>query len=167
MLFILYGAALEVGQSSRKYFEAKSFEVIEKISYLSPISYLKTWLTDKTYADYQAVQDSNFHYELNGLHVGFSKAQVIDAVHGLKHCLLTMSTMSIEFIVQLKHAYGDFVTVVFSFIDAGTLSRMTKRQPGISDLEITQRLRVGEEIKQVYIDHSDLFDAVVLYSKDH
>lgn len=45
MLFILYGAALEVGLKSREILK-KGFEIIRKDNYIETDSKIKTWLND-------------------------------------------------------------------------------------------------------------------------
>lgn len=167
MLFILYGGALEIGTMSKEYFQNHGFEVIEKRHYLSSNSKIKTWLEGKKYVKSNEVLDCDFHYEINGLNVGFNKEQIIDAAHGIKNCLLTMSVTSIDFIKQIKQAYGDYVTVIYSYVDFKTLSDMTKRQQGIDKVEIAQRLKTAEEIKRIYIYNSELFDEIVIYSEDN
>lgn len=73
MLFILYGAALEVGLKSREIFEKKGFEIIGKDNYIETDSNIKTWLNDKKFVDRSKLESCDFQYELNGLHVGFNK----------------------------------------------------------------------------------------------
>ena len=111
------------------------------------------------------MESCDFQYELNGLHVGFNKEQIIDSAHGQKNCLLTLSVTSIDLIKQLKQAYGDYVTIIFSYTDAETLYDMTSRQAGISLEEVKERMNVSEKIKEVYLENIQWFDFVILYSE--
>ena len=111
------------------------------------------------------MESCDFQYELNGLHVGFNKEQIIDSAHGQKNCLITMSVTSIDLIKQLKQAYRDYVTIIFSYTDAETLYDMTSSQAGISFEEVNERMNVSEKIKEVYLENIQWFDFVVLYSE--
>lgn len=163
MLYVLYGAALDIGKVSREYFQGKGIEVIEKYNFLSRNSDINTWLDEKKFVREEDINHCDFYYELNGLYVGFNKEQIIDAVHGIKDCLLTMSVTSIQFIEHLKIAYGDYVTIIYSYIDEEALDKITKSQTGISEAEIEKRMKVSKQIKKIYLENSIYFDEVVLF----
>jgi len=152
MLFILFGGTLEMGYRSRVYFRQQGFDIIRKYNYLdddAPIDrknyesptdeYLK-WFDDKVYVDAAGFEQCDFRYSLNGVHVGFNKQQILDAIHGKKNCLITPAASSIRFIEQIKRAYGDYVTVINLFIDHATYLAQIKRQSGITPSEFEARL---------------------------
>lgn len=176
MLFILFGGTLEMGYRSRCYFRQQGFEIIQKYNYLdddAPIDrknyenptdeYLK-WFDDKVYVDAAEFEQYDFRYCLNGVHVGFNKQQILDAIHGKKNSLITLAASSIQFIEQIKRAYGDYVTVINLFIDHAEYLAQIKRQPGITPSEFDARMRAEATMGRTYLDKLTLFDDCVVYA---
>ncbi|MCR5161423.1 MAG: hypothetical protein K6C06_06585, partial [Lachnospiraceae bacterium] len=117
MLAILFGSTVQMAKRSREYFREKGFEVIQKYHYV-PEDFVLISRFDQRRADpLEKVKECDFIYENSGMLVGFKKEQIIDAVRGRKKCLLTASSDTIDFIRQIKAAYGDYVTVIGTYID--------------------------------------------------
>lgn len=176
MLFILFGGTLETGFRSRCIFRELGFEIINKYNYVSgdsavsrenyrnPSGKYKDWFDDKVYVDREELAACDFRYGLNGVLVGFNQQQIMDAIHGVKDCLITLAASGIDFIAQIKKAYGDYVTVINLFIDDICYERLVSSQPGITGEERQARLDAGTTMKQIYMKYYNLFDSVVLYT---
>ncbi|OUQ46913.1 hypothetical protein B5E64_02520 [Drancourtella sp. An12] len=176
MLFILFGGTLEVGFQSRKILQDKGFAVIKKYNlieadspisdeqYKNPEGVYKDWFNDKIYVTKEEYRKCDFKYGLNGVAVGFNQQQIMDAIHGVNDCILTIGTYAIEFIEQLKRAYGDYVTLINLFIDDPCYEKLIAAQPGITDEEIEARMVAGKRMQQIYLSDFQLFDEVVIYT---
>ena len=163
MLFILFGATAEMGRQSREYLQAKGLELIQKINYVPDGYMMQERFGINQKASKEEVLKCDFIYENNGKLVGFNKAQIIDAVRGRSQCLLTSSGSTIDFIRQIKAAYGEYVTVIGTYIDDDTLERMFRAIPDITDEEVALRISVGSTIKKILLADRDLFDHIVIY----
>lgn len=63
MLFILYGAASEMGSKSREYLQSKGFELVEKYSYCEGVPEVQPHYGKRTYLskdDFEKKTDSLF-----------------------------------------------------------------------------------------------------------
>ena len=163
MLAILFGSTVQMGKRSREYFQEKGFELIQKYHYV-PEDFVLISRFDKRQADpLEKVQECDFIYDNSGMLVGFKKEQIIDAVRGRKKCLLAVSSDTIDFIRQIKAAYGDYVTVIGTYIDNRTLRTMYEALPDISEREVERRLDLGLQIKKALLEDRKLFDYIVMY----
>lgn len=130
MLFILFGATLDLGYESRCIFKNKGFNIVKKYNFVSEdakvdkskyinaaidLNYQKWY--DKIYVDKDAIAQFDFKYDLDGVQLGFNQDEIMDAVRGEKDCLLTIGASSISLLTQLKKAYGDYVTSIYIFED--------------------------------------------------
>ena len=178
MLFILYGGTLEMGYRCRCFFKEQGFDIIKKYNYISddapidrsnyehPDNEYAKWFDDKVYATKEEIDRCDFRYDLNGVHLGFNKQQILDAIHGKSDCIVTLAAASMKFVELMKRAYGDYVTVINLFIDHTTYSYLIQNQPGITPSEYNARMAAETTINQTYIDKHFLFDEIVLYTGD-
>ena len=167
MLIILFGSPGEMGERSRNYFKNKGYELIEKINYVPEDSILKTRFGRRLIASKETVSACDFKYENNGMIVGFNKEQIIDAVRGRKKCLISTSSETIDFVRQIKAAYGDYVTVIGTYIDEQTLERIFHSYDNISEEEFNYRMQIGRSVKKNLIDNRKLFDSIVIYGGEN
>lgn len=179
MLFILFGGTLEMSYACRCYFREQGFDMIMKYNYVSdaaPIDrknyenpseeYLR-WFDDKVHVQQEEMERCDFRYQLNGVHVGFNKQQILDAIHGKKDCLVTLAASSISFIEQMKKAYGDYVTVINLFIDHETYKKQIGCQPHITDAELSARLAAELVMGECYLEKRSSFDEIAIYTGEH
>lgn len=176
MLFILFGGTLEVGFQSREILQKKGFNVIKKYNmvekdspiskenYKNPTGIYKKWFNDKVYETEEEYKKCDFRYGLNGVSVGFNQQQIMDAIHGITDCILTIGASAIEFVDQLKRAYGDYVTLVNLFIDNQCYEKLIAAQPEITSAEYTARINAGRKMQQIYLKYYPLFDETVIYT---
>lgn len=125
MLFLVFGATLDLGYRTREYFASKGFSVLKKYNYVedsskvsktqyeNPTGIYAHWYDDKVYVSEYEYSSCDFRYELSGIHVGFNQDQILDAVHGVSDSILTLGGASLDFIRNIKRAYGGFVTVLY------------------------------------------------------
>ena len=165
MLFILFGSTAEMGKRSRQYFIDHGIEYIQKYHYIPSDFTLPARFGSRQEASKEAVESCDFTYEYNGMTVGINEDQILGAVRGEKKCLITTSTHTIEFIEQIKAAYGEYVTVIGTYIDDRTLKRMFESisDPEITNEELEKRLETGVKIKESILAHRELFDYIVMY----
>lgn len=167
MLVIIVGLTLEVAHKSRKYFEDNGYEVIKKFNYSTDKVLTKTYYDARNETSLEKVLSCDFVYNTNGVMTGFNKSQIIDSVRGRKNCLMTLSTENLEFIKQIKSAYGEYVNTVFAYIDKACLEEITRAVDNPKNGEIEARLNLGEILKKEYIKNMDLFDNVVIYGGEN
>lgn len=163
MLFILFGTMAKMGYESRQYLERQGFEQITKLSYAPPETAMVTRNGKRTYATLEEVLRCDFTYTHNDFTVGFNKDQIIDAVTGRKDCLLSLSANSIDFIEQLKLAYGDYVTTIFVYTNRQLLEQIVDGLEDITEAEKALRLSTGKRIRELFLEKRSVFDEVVLY----
>lgn len=163
MLVILFGSTVEMGKWSRQYFIDNDFELIPKYNYIPDDFALPARFGKRSETTKEAVLKCDFIYENNGMLVGFNKEQIIDAVRGRKKCLITTSSNTIDFIRQIKAAYGEYVTVIGTYIDDRTLRDMFEALPGVTNEELRRRIETGVQIKKSILADRKLFDYIVMY----
>lgn len=167
MLFILFGSTVEMGKRSRDFFINNGFELIQKYHYVPDDFVMQERFGERNRVTKDTVLNCDFIYEHNGMLVGFDKKQIIDAVRGRKKCLLTTSAHTIDFIRQIKAAYGEYVTVIGTYIDEQTLNTMFASLPNVSYGEILRRINTGNQIKKCLINERKLFDSIVIYGGEN
>lgn len=175
MLFILYGATLEWGWRSREFFQKEGFEVIQKFNYVedeSPVDSsqyrsmsgeFSRWYNDKVYVTKEEYSHCDFRYQLNGVHVGFNQEQILNAVRGVTDGIITLAASSLDFIQQLKTAYGDYITVIYLCASKDAV-RADYENPAFTPEERTARLEADQIIRRLYLDYYDMFDQIVPYT---
>ncbi len=177
MLFVIYGGTLELGFMSRVHFKKHGFDVVKKYNYVTetskidqtnyevPTGVYKDWFNDKIYVKEAEINKLDFRYEQDGIVLGFDKSQILNAVHGVQDSVITLSASSIDFVRQLKKAYGDYVTTICLQVDMESVRTLLARQPGISKMESNTRFQSYIMTQQVYLDNLELFDCSVRYEQ--
>ena len=163
MLFVLFGTMGDMGYESRAYLESQGFEQVTKLQYAPADTAMVTRHGKRTYAPLEEVLRCDFVYHHNDFTVGFNKEQIIDAVTGRKDCLLSLSANSIDFIEQLKLAYGEYVTVIFVYTNKELLEKIVSEFDDITPEEQELRLSTGKRIRELFLEKRKVFDEVVLY----
>ncbi len=165
MLLIFYGGTGYVGHGSRRYFEEKGFEIIEKINYLPDGHILKARYEPRKLATLEEVKGCDFVYEHpDGITMGFNQAQIMDAVWGNKNCLITFSTEDMEFVEQMKASYDGAVTVIGIYIEEHILKQIFSSMDNITQEELNVRMQIGGYIKRNLSKKRDFFDDIVIYN---
>lgn len=164
MLIILVGTTLEVGKSSRSYFEEKGYSVIKKYNYYPLDSEHYHYDNYINYTESE-VEKCDFKYTIHEGKTGFYKSQIIDAVRGRSNALITMSPDNIEFIREIKASFGEYVMLVYLYIDKHSLETLT-RQYVEAEHQVAMRLNKGVELRRMYLDNATLFDKTVIFSAD-
>lgn len=167
MLVILFGTTLEVGHNSRRFFNEHGFELVKKLNYIQRDYVINSRYVVRNESSKEDVLKCDFVYEVNGSLTGFNKSQIIDAVRGRKNCVMTMSPDNMEFIRQIKSLYGDYVCVIYTYIDETCLKDMTGRISNPTDEEIAARLSIGKKIRDLFNSDRALFDGIVIYGGEN
>ena len=164
MLVILVGGTLDVAKKSREYFKDNGYVVIQKYNYL-PETSLKEHVDTFENLPKEEVDKCDFKYSIHGGITGFYKRQFIDAARGRCNALMTASPDNLDFVKEIKDAYGDYVRLVYLYIDKTSLEVMTRRQIKKEE-EIIERLRKGGELRELYNREKALYDRVVIYEEN-
>ena len=182
MLFILFGATLEMGYQCRNLLSDKGFDVIQKYNYVaddakvdkklytnpSQDEFTARWYNDKVYVDTkEQIEKCDFQYQLDGVYVGFDKEQILAAVHGTKDAILTLGASSIDFITILKKAYGGYITVIHIFSDEKTVKADSLLSKAVSEKEIETRISANRKMQMMYLNNINIFDEIVLYTGEN
>lgn len=175
-LYCSGGGTLEVGFRSSEILRGKGFDVIKKYNlieenspisadnYKNPEGIYKDWFNDKIYVSQEEYRKCDFKYGLNGVALGFNQQQIMDAIHGMTDCILTIGASAIEFIEQLKQAYGDYVTLINLFIDECCYEKLIAAQSGMTSVEYDARVAAEMKMQQIYLKDYHLFDEMVIYT---
>ena len=166
MLIILYGTAGKMGKFSRDYFRRQGFPFIPKLSYFSPEAAVVARYEPRNRATQEEVEACDFTYWHNGILAGLNKSQLLDAVHGKANALLTLSTDNVDFVRELKTAYGGYVTVIGVYIDDTTLKQIFLELDELKPMtarELESRLKTGQDIKRHLSRDRSLFDELAIY----
>lgn len=164
MFIIVYGLLGKVGKETRSFFASQNFQILEKVRYESEKAKTISRFETRTTTSEDVVNLSDFIYEANGIKVGFNKQQILDAVHGKRNVFTTISTNNIDFLKQIKKAYGDYVTIIYAYIDDYTLKNILQSFIDIGKEEFNQRISTGNIVKQTFLQNNSFFDEIVIYS---
>ncbi len=167
MLIIVCATTLEVGKVTREYFAEKDFEIVQKKAYEGEKTSTRAWYGTRNFVSKEEVLNCDFTYEVNGIITGFDKEQIIDAVRGRKDVLLSVSPDTFEFVKQVKATYGDYVRVVYVYIDETTLTDMTCSKIGMDEAECKARLDTGRAIRNFCANNMQFFDEIVIYGGEN
>lgn len=171
MLFVLYGAASEMGYKSREYLQSKGLELIDKYAYCEDIPNIESRFGKRNYLsknEFEKKTDSLFRYEFANVTIGFDWSQITDAVYSegnleKKNKLLTLSTSNIEILRKIKDVYQNDVKIIYCYIDTLCLESLFTKLPNISAEEYGVRMAMGRTIKDSYTTNADIFDYTVIY----
>ena len=179
MLFILFGATLEMGYQSREIFKELGFEIIQKYNYVSDLAkaskklYVDAkqdevfvrWYNDKKYVDtLEEIGKCDFRYGLDGVLSGFNKEQILAAVHGANDALLTIGTSTLDFVIQLKKAYGAYVTLINIFSDINTVKNDNRISFKMSNTELEVRDNANLKMQKLFLNNIIDFDETVIFT---
>lgn len=171
MLFILYGAASEMGYKSREYLQSKGLELIDKYACCEGVPAIESRFGKRNYLskdEFERKTDSLFRYEFANVIIGFDWSQITDAVYSergseKKNKLLTLSTSNIEILRKIKDVYPNDVKIIYCYIDTFCLESLFTKLPNISADEYGVRMAMGRTIKDSYTTNADVFDYTVIY----
>ncbi len=179
MLFIVYGATLDLGYETREIFRKKGFSIISKYNHVRDDAkvdkknyenmadsneWFQKWYDDKVYISEEELEMLDFTYGLDGVCVGFNQKQIVDAVRGVTDSLITLGASSLGFIAELKAAYGDYVTVIHLFEDLLTVEQSVVKYGVFSESEKVTRVAANKKMQKMYLDNKEIFDEIVLYT---
>ena len=175
MLFIIFGGEFRTGFICRQILRERGFGTIFKYNYLpeeSPLGRDKyenpggvylDWFDDKIFATREEIERCDYRYGLGdgSLILGFDQKQILDAIHGVSDAVLTIGASSIDFVEQIKKAFGGYVTLLYLFISDKEYADLVAAHPGITPGEIAARTASNEKFKQIYLEKQSLFDGVL------
>ncbi len=173
MLYILFGATANLLDVSKEYLMTKhKLEEIPKYHYhpkgadksqfRHPVSNIVT--------KEELARICEYRYSIpcrgadENREVGFTNADIMDAVHGRRDCFITLSAVNVDFIRSIKAIYKGYVTTVCIFIDQMALEKLTEGVGPMSEEERARRLGIGRRIKEIFVNERDVFDEVVVYT---
>ena len=173
MLYILFGGTAELLDRSKEYLTKKhKLEEIPKYHYhpvgtdYSQFRFPVTNIVSKE----ELARICAYRYSLpcrgatEHREIGFTDADIMDAVHGRRDCFITLSAVNVNFIRSIKAIYKGYVTVVCLFIDEVALERLTDNLGKMAPEERERRLGIGRRIKEIFISERDAFDEVIVYT---
>lgn len=168
MLIILYGPISHMGYVCRQYFHEKGFERVEKYNYIAPgtTAPLTPAYGTRNYVtkeEFEQNTDPLFRYQVDDIMVGCNRRHIAQAVNDEVNSLMTLSTGDIEFLVRMKSIYGRAVRMIYTYIDENSLRRIVEGDDRTA-AEAQKRLAIGQQVRQGYARHPELFDDVLLYS---
>ncbi len=164
MLIVLIGGTLEVASKSRKYFVDKGYSVIQKYNYLPEDSLTAHYDSFQNYSK-EEIDKCEFKYTIHGGLTGFYKRQFIDAACGRCNALMTASPDNLDFVKEIKDSYGEYVRLVYLYIDKTSLELMTRRYIPIEE-EVQKRLQKGAGLRELYNREKNLYDRIVIYEEN-
>lgn len=163
MLYIIYGLTTSLRRATCDFFDGKGIEHIEKITYETEDVKVKPSDGRLNRAESEEqVRNCDYVYENHGRIVGFTAAQIENAVMGRKDAYLTFSSDDLSFLRELKTAYGNHVVTIYTFIEETALKTVIDaiKSPEQDKLE---RLKLGELIKKRFLAERELFDETIIY----
>ncbi|MBR0447090.1 MAG: toll/interleukin-1 receptor domain-containing protein [Clostridia bacterium] len=167
MLVILYGPISHMGYACRQYFYEKGFEQVEKYNYigtgtaapLTPAYGTRNYVTKKAF---ERNTDPLFRYQVDNIMVGCNRSHIARAVNDEVNSLMSLSTGDIDFLVRMKNIYGSGVRMIYTYIDEHSLRKIVEGDQRTA-AEAEKRLAIGQQVRQGYLKHPELFDDVIIY----
>ncbi|MBE6959168.1 MAG: toll/interleukin-1 receptor domain-containing protein [Ruminococcaceae bacterium] len=163
MFIVLYGLTGEIGRRVRSHFDASGFKRMEKIYYSSSEEDITSISADgfSVFSTPDEIQSQcDYSYLVNNRLVGFNKKDFERAANGAEDIFTSVACSDIDFLKNLKADYGNYVTLIYVYIDDATLENVTLCY---DESCRQQRLTTGRTLKHVYVDNPNLFDNIVLY----
>ena len=163
MFIVLYGLTGQIGRRVRAHFHANGFKRMNKIYYSSSEDDIQTVTADgfhvvSTPEELKAQCD--YWYKVNNRLIGFNKKDFDGAANGVEDMFTSVSCSDIDFLKNLKADYGNYVTLIYVYLDDATLENALLCY---EESHREQRLITGRDLKHVYINNPNLFDHIVLY----
>lgn len=163
MFIVLFGLTGIAGDVARNYLETNGFPLLKKTYYSSSVddaAYLRECGHHVVSCKEEIVANCDYYYSTNHRTNGFNKKDFADAVQGTDSKYITFTSLDIDFLKKLKADYGNYVTIVYAYIDDITLQTVTKKY---SDKGRRERIITSKKIKDVYINNITLFDSTIIY----
>lgn len=163
MFIVLYGLTGQIGQRVRTHFEDCGFKRMEKTYYSCNEEDIKSVTADGFYVvstPEELKKQCDYSYRVNNRLIGFNKKDFDRSANGVEDMFTTVSCSDIDFLKNLKADYGNYVTLIYVYLDDATLENalLYYKEPYRD-----QRLATGRTLKHIYIKNSNLFDNIVLY----
>lgn len=107
-------------------------------------------------------EEYDYIYSSYGHKYGIQKKQIDEALRCGKHHFILCN--DIDTIKAIKHDYPEKVRVIFLEFDAPReyFLAIQKTRGGVADDEINLRLEKIKILNQLFVDHPELFDAVII-----
>ena len=163
MFIVLYGLTGDIGRKVRSHFNASGFKRMEKIyctnneediTLISAEGFSFVSTPDKL------TRQCDYTYRVNDRMVGFNKKDFDSAAKGAEDMFTSVACSDIDFLKNLKADYGNYVTLIYVYIDDTTLENVTLCY---DESYRQQRLTTGRALKHTYVNNPNLFDNIVLY----
>lgn len=168
MFVIIYGLTGTIGDDVRQYMIDLDYQKLEKLYYTASPKDKEHLLSDGVTVvetPEEVISNCDYHYTINDRIVGYNKKNFDTAVRGKDSLFTSLSSHDIEFFKRLKNEYGDYVTIIYVYMDNDTLSTVINNK--YSSDESEKRLEMGKHIKEVYVDNVDAFDYMVIYGGEN
>lgn len=160
MFIVVYGLTGDIGDRVRDYFKEQGFKKLKKYYYTKSEKDRQRLLSkNETVYDSPEALDK-FDYKYVGCEhlVGFDQAALDRASKGEEDLFTSISCTDINFLKTIKAQNN--VTIVYAYIDDATLEALTLRY---DESQRENRLKIGKQLKNVYLNNVRVFDRVVLY----
>jgi hypothetical protein len=165
MLYIVMGFGGEPGLRAKESFiENGCSEVVKR--FYSPTETEWKGLSgtrERRIVSAEEIGKCFYTYSNNGWTIGFAQEDIFDAVEGKCDKILSCAPENIEFISDIKEAYGSNVRLIFAYVESSCLEKIYMERKGLTDEEKAQRIELGRKIKHIYFDNVDLFDDVIVF----
>ncbi len=164
MLYIIYGLVSTVGEEMRNYLEGLGISKIDKITYKTEKAYVQPSVGAlNLVSDEDEIKKCDYIYEIHGRLVGFTSEQIEKAVNGFCDSYLTFSSGNLSFLEEIKNAYGNHVSIIYTYIEDKALKTIVDSINTSEDQKLA-RINMGAEIKKSFLLNRELFDETVIYS---
>jgi len=163
MFIVLYGLTGQIGKRVRAHFDASGFKRMEKTYYSDSEEDISLVTSDGfsvVSTPEELKKQCDYSYLVNDRLVGFNKKDFNGAANGVEDMFTSVACSDIDFLKNLKADYGNYVTLIYVYIDDATLENVTLYY---DEAQRQQRLETGRTLKHIYINNPNLFDSIVLY----
>ena len=169
MLFIQVGVTGDFGYHCNKVCESKKLTRLKKWYYVGekiPSSFRDPHnikpLVKKDFFGHSENED--YEYYINGMHIGFAEADVMDAVSGNKDYYATITCLDANFFMRMKRAYGDQVRVVYTYIDKAAMTLLLSERKELKEEDKSLRMQTRDALEEMYKTRPEIFDGAILFS---
>ncbi len=167
MFIVLYGLTGKIGQSVRRHFSDNGFKRMEKLYYSCNEYDVRSVITDGfsiVSTPEELKRQCDYSYRVNDRLVGFNKKTFDNAANGAEDMFTSVTCSDIDFLKNLKADYGNYVTLIYVYLDDATLENTMLHY---EESQREQRLATGRMLKHVYINNPNLFDSIALYGGEN
>ena len=167
MLLVFYGLTLDVGNQVRTHLRERGFDVIKKEVFEEKDTPVKSHFEVREVSDERLKKECDFLYETNYGYAGFRTKDIFPAIYGEKNAMIAMTSPNISFLKHVKTAYGDFVTVIGTYITPEAQVELIEKDPSIGKEEREKRLDMGKVVHRVLNTNRELFDNILIYGGEN